>query len=490
MNTAKLLLSENLITNDQYEQAVLDRRSEGKTVVHHLVRRGLISSDALIEFQIDRLGMKRHRQSSLAKIPPNLIPKITTALAHRYRVIPVSQESNVLALGMTDPVDDEAMDAISRHASLIIRPVLISEEDMSWALSRYYSDHENKKTGKSAKDTMPRIRRSEVIAEPGTDDRPRETLSWGVSIEDALTNAVKITSVRDTDTHLFSIAPTPAKNDAEDGDTSGWDIEAHDVPSEMPEHTEIAPVTEAPLPLDEMTDSPNERPTVIPDAVPPLIENLESGGGLDSWLDTTPADTLQHAAEPELRTFHSVPPNPMVMEARMSLLPPHKVHQHTEGELLHEILNTNSRDELISLALEYMLRFAGRAVFLVVRKTEIRGYHIAGEYTRREAIRTFWIPFNQRSTLGQVAISGNTYLGPMGDKPADAVFCAALGGRPSHALVVPVILKHRTVGILFADQVRTQEIAWPRLNRLTEAITSSLARFILTEKTKRNSKTE
>jgi hypothetical protein len=111
---------------------------------------------------------------------------------------------------------------------------------------------------------------------------------------------------------------------------------------------------------------------------------------------------------------------------------------------------------------------------------------VAGEYTRRDAVRTFWIPFSERSTLGQVAISGNTYLGPIGDKPADAVFCAALGGRPSHALLIPIILKRRTIGMLFADGVETQQIAWPRLNRLTEAITTALTGFITREKQKKN----
>ena len=130
------------------------------------------------------------------------------------------------------------------------------------------------------------------------------------------------------------------------------------------------------------------------------------------------------------------------------------------------------------LALEYMLRFATRAVFLVARQTEIRGFHVAGEFTNRDSIRSFWIPFAARSTLGKVARTGQIHLGPIGSKPADAIFCAALGGCPGNALMIPIVIKGRTAGILFADHIEVTEIAWPRLTRLLEAVTSSLTRLL------------
>jgi hypothetical protein len=478
MNTAKLLLSENLISSSQYKEARAAQKTEGKNILHHLIAKKVITSDALVKFQADRLGMKREQRARLSAIPIETVHLISPTLAQTHRILPIAVDRDVLTLGMTDPVDDEAMDAISRHLSMVIRPVLVAEDDLSWSLSKYYG----LKEGFSPRDTMPRIPQPSRAA---SDYVPRETISWGITIEDALTNAVRITAEQNAHSNVYrvsSVPPQPVSRPPEETDSTDDGDAASLADEKTPQSDGARQTTEVPVPT--QADVPLERPTVVP--LPPAIEGAVAPGGLDSWTDMTPATALQHTAQPRHRSFQSIPPNPSVMEARMSLLPPHRAHQRTEGELLHEIYNTESRDDLISLALEYMLRFAGRAIFLVVRKTEIRGYHVAGEYTRRDAVRTFWIPFSERSTLGQVAISGNTYLGPIGDKPADAVFCAALGGRPSHALLIPIILKRRTIGMLFADGVETQQIAWPRLNRLTEAITTALTGFITREKQKKN----
>ncbi|MBN2530216.1 MAG: hypothetical protein JXR76_27750 [Deltaproteobacteria bacterium] len=608
MNTAKLLLSEKLITKEQYEQAYLDHKTDGKTIGFHLIRRNIVSSDDLVRFQMERLGMKRRDKSTIVDLPKHITELVSPDTAHNWRVLPLDLKSNIITLGMADPADDLAMDTIARYTSLTVSPTLISEDDMTWALDHYYGDI-NKPPIRNTMPLIPQETQSEQMADDWFDS-PRDTISWGINIEDALTNAVRISAKMAE--KKKSISPAPADDapaPSEDNDVPETPspeqspseiavertalvadeppVELADIVprlngSSVPPSPEISSETakiakdvarmlasvppsesETAIPVDEQeaempaepipgdretplipegdtldvswsslepitesseipsldgiedeaalgwsvitaqrelnrtkqfsgagdsgarTSEAEERPTIIPEGDPPS-GSFVMDKGVDSWVDTTPAALVQHIAAPEHRKFQSSPSTPAIMQARMSLAPPHRAHQRTEGELLHEIYTTDSRDELISLALEYILRFAGRALFLVVRKSEIRGFHVAGEYTSREAIRTFWIPFNERSTLGEVAVSGTTYLGPIGDKPADAVFCAALGGRPSHALLVPIILKNRTIGILFADQVKTQQIAWPRLNRLTEAITSSLTRFVLREKHQRD----
>ncbi|MBN2342604.1 MAG: hypothetical protein JXX29_17910 [Deltaproteobacteria bacterium] len=497
MNTAKLLLSEKLITKNQYEQAYLDNMAHGATIGFHLIQSGAVSSEAMVTFQMERFGLKRRKKNTLNTIPGHVIRKITRYLANKYRVLPISTSADVLLLGITEPTNDKAMDMVANYTAMAVQPILVSEDDMTWALNRYFnSDAQN-----AARDTMPLANKERQGGGWDDDDAPRDTISWGVNIEDALSRAVTV-SAKQTDRNLLSVVPPPPPREPTkqpktvESQTHSSIPPKHSAPpqkedsgnfGELPPSEEVADQlarTSISIPPPHMP-SQDERPTIIPGAPP-------HGGGVDSWTDTTPATELQEQVSPALRSYlpPSVKPSIGAPGApRVSILPPHKTHARTEGELLHAVITTNSRDEIISLALEYMLRFAGRALFFIVKKTEIRGFHIAGEYTNRESVRSFWIPFNTRSTLGQVATSGLTYLGPIGRKPADAVFCAALGGRPSHALVVPIILKNRTVGILFADRVQTQEIAWPRLNRLTEAITGSLNRFIQKEHNAKSSHT-
>ena len=70
------------------------------------------------------------------------------------------------------------------------------------------------------------------------------------------------------------------------------------------------------------------------------------------------------------------------------------------------------------------------------------------------------------------------HYGPLGSRPADSVLAAALGGKPERAMIVPVTIRGRVVGLLFADRLDISSPPWNRLERLAQAVGENLARLI------------
>jgi GAF domain-containing protein len=136
------------------------------------------------------------------------------------------------------------------------------------------------------------------------------------------------------------------------------------------------------------------------------------------------------------------------------------------------------RDAIIALALEHLMRFAKRAAFMVVKKNEIRGFDITGDLTNREAARSFWVPLSTPCSLCRAAHDKQIHLGPLGRSPADSVLSAALGGRPERALIIPIVIQDRTVGILYADRLDVEVPPWSRLERLAQTMAENLAKIL------------
>src|SRR5437899_1333303 len=49
----------------------------------------------------------------------------------QYRFVPLEQEQNFISIGLSDPTDQQAMNAISFHTGLRVLPKLISEDELN-----------------------------------------------------------------------------------------------------------------------------------------------------------------------------------------------------------------------------------------------------------------------------------------------------------------------------------------------------------------------
>ncbi|NLN61560.1 MAG: hypothetical protein GX146_01590 [Myxococcales bacterium] len=512
-HTAEMLLADNLISLAQATSAERAYEEQGGTIGQHLVTQGALNAEALARHFARRYGMSVHRFEKLAPVSLELAACIPKDMAWQFRVFPVSRMGDNLVLGITDPGNGRAINTVLQHTRLSITPILFSETDMTLALSRYYPP------ARSVPPPPPdRAQTLTFHAVPDPSDAPpdtadgafQQTVCYGVSIEDAI-NAIALQLDHDgngaddkpapidlTEVKPAEAKPAPTSHSAtaEFGAITPDDLRNHkpapSPPSKTMEFGAINPdnlreddtgtsLSTTTMRFRAVTAPSLATPSVVPDAPAapattparspahrvPTEEDIDAA--LDSW-DTIPPSLPPSGAHP----FDAAPRQPIAATPEREI------------ELLRTITKAESRGAVIEAALSFLRQWAGRAVFLAVQRDTIRGVDIQGDYTHPSAIRSFWIPFSEHSTLGRVAAERRIHLGPLGSAPSDTVFKAALGGRTGQALILPIAVHGRTLALLYADHLSTAAVQWPRATQLTELLAIAFAQLLQHQRASRN----
>ena len=133
-----LLVQDNLISNEQLEQALSEQRSSGRKLGQVLV-----DHDWITEAQIAKAVARQLRAPfiDLAHFPlrPELAQQLPEGHARRLRAIVLDDPPNGLMVGMADPTDIYAYDEIGRLLKRNIELAVITETHLQAALDRVYS---------------------------------------------------------------------------------------------------------------------------------------------------------------------------------------------------------------------------------------------------------------------------------------------------------------------------------------------------------------
>ncbi|MEJ2469748.1 MAG: hypothetical protein P8Y91_03955 [Desulfuromonadales bacterium] len=134
----ELLRKQNLLTQEQLEEALQTQVLFGGKLGTILIEMKLISEEALTEILAKQLGVPCVKPGMLQNIPNDVIRILSSELAEKHKVIPVSLDGRKLTLAMADPHDLKSIDEISFRTSYIIKPVLALEVRLIYALEKYY----------------------------------------------------------------------------------------------------------------------------------------------------------------------------------------------------------------------------------------------------------------------------------------------------------------------------------------------------------------
>ena len=132
-----LLVQTGQITVEQLEDALAEHRKTKERLGTVLVKKGYISEQRLIETLEFQLGIP-HVILAKRKIDPDIVALVPEHIARKYRVFPVEKQGQRLVLAMLDPTDVYALDELRLTLNHEIQPVIVSEEDMNEAFSRYF----------------------------------------------------------------------------------------------------------------------------------------------------------------------------------------------------------------------------------------------------------------------------------------------------------------------------------------------------------------
>ena len=137
MQLGRLLVNAGLISEDQLSKALEEQKKTAEKIGSILIKLDYIDEDTLLKFL-----SKQFRVPSISIEPqdadPDVIKLIPPDLANRYEVFPIRRKGRTLILGMVNPGDITAIDAVKFATGLEVEPVVIAHSKMKTLLEKFY----------------------------------------------------------------------------------------------------------------------------------------------------------------------------------------------------------------------------------------------------------------------------------------------------------------------------------------------------------------
>src|SRR5690606_9277265 len=124
-----LLVQNGVITETDLQQALVRQRSTGLRLGRTLIDMGLVEEDRFLEFlssqlQIPFVDLRRYR------FDVDAVHRLSETHARRYRAIVLSEKKGELLVGMADPTDIYAFDALERILQQPIAQAVVRESEL------------------------------------------------------------------------------------------------------------------------------------------------------------------------------------------------------------------------------------------------------------------------------------------------------------------------------------------------------------------------
>lgn len=132
-----LLVSNNVITEDQLQQALTKQKSTGLRLGRTLINLGFIQEDKFLEFLSEQLNvpfvdLRRYRFDAAT------VQRLSETHARRFRAIALSERDGMLLIGMADPTDIYASDALEQILQQPIDVAVVRESELLATLDIVY----------------------------------------------------------------------------------------------------------------------------------------------------------------------------------------------------------------------------------------------------------------------------------------------------------------------------------------------------------------
>jgi type IV pilus assembly protein PilB len=135
-----IMLADNLITQEQYDDVKVKSSSQGVTSASIIESMNIIDEKRLAQEKAKLLGVPfiSLEATSFAPQALSLIPK---AVVERFSLIPFlyDEKTKSLSIAMSNPVDLEALQFVSQKTGLTIKSFAASEAEVKKAISEQYS---------------------------------------------------------------------------------------------------------------------------------------------------------------------------------------------------------------------------------------------------------------------------------------------------------------------------------------------------------------
>ncbi len=138
----RVLKDMDLVTESQIQEALAVQNERGGAIGDILVELGHIDEDDLTMALAKQSGMEVVDLSNM-EIPPEVINRVSPAVAHTYNIVPIRYENGVLTVAVADPKHLKTLDDLRFLLNCEIEGAVSNETDVSEAISDYYSSEQD-----------------------------------------------------------------------------------------------------------------------------------------------------------------------------------------------------------------------------------------------------------------------------------------------------------------------------------------------------------
>jgi type IV pilus assembly protein PilB len=133
----QLLVTGNIITEEQLREAVGLQRQEGGRLGTNLIKLGYLTEDKLVAFLSKQWGVPAINLSDY-KIDPSVLKLVPLEIARKYLIIPVARVGATLTIAMADPSNVFVIDDVKFMTGYNVEVVVAGESSVLQAISTYY----------------------------------------------------------------------------------------------------------------------------------------------------------------------------------------------------------------------------------------------------------------------------------------------------------------------------------------------------------------
>ncbi len=133
----ELLLEQSVITEALLKEALSEQKITHQRLGEVLVDKGFVTAE-----QVNRALASQMETQAITISDYIILPEILTLVkeedARKFKVMPLFKSEDMLYIATKNPNDVFAIDQLQRQSGFKIKPLLATDEDVSWAIEQYY----------------------------------------------------------------------------------------------------------------------------------------------------------------------------------------------------------------------------------------------------------------------------------------------------------------------------------------------------------------
>ena len=136
----EILVEGGLLTQKQLEKALPFQKKSNLKLGQFLVREGIVSESQIVDLVSNQLRLERYRPDKFT-IDADLVNLLPADIAHKYQAAPLQKNGLLLTIGMMDPLDINALDAIEVYTNCEVEAIICTEQHLNQLLNSLYGSY-------------------------------------------------------------------------------------------------------------------------------------------------------------------------------------------------------------------------------------------------------------------------------------------------------------------------------------------------------------